>query len=101
MAAIITDQLRILNSQNFLEKITDPSNSYYAFVGLPNPFDYSSTWDENPPSPKDSFEQENVIWDNMIALKKIRNEDVKNVIKKRKNNRKRQNVVEKTQSRNS
>jgi len=82
MAAIITDQLRILNANSFLEKVTDPSNSYYAFVGLPNPFDYSSTWDENPPSPKDSFQQERIVWDNMIALKRIRNEDVKNVVRK-------------------
>lgn len=82
MAAIITDQLRILNANNFLDKVTDPSNSYYAFVGLPNPFDYSPTWDENPPSPKDSFQQENIIWDNMIAMKKIRNEDVRNVIRR-------------------
>lgn len=82
MAAIITDQLRILNAKNFLEKITDPSNSYYTFVGLVNPFDYDENWDVNPPSPKDSFEQENLIWDNMVALKKIRSEDVKQVVKK-------------------
>jgi len=82
MAAIITDQLRILNAKNFLERITDPSNSYYTFVGLVNPFDYNSNWDVNPPSPKDSFEQENLVWDNMVSLKKIRGEDVKQVVKK-------------------
>jgi len=82
MAAIITDQLRILNASSFLDKVTDPSNSYYAFVGLPNPFDYSSTWDVNPPSPKDSFQQEHISWDTMIALKKIKNEDTKQVIRK-------------------
>ena len=82
MAAIITDQLRILNAKTFLTEVTDPSNSYYAFVGLPNAFDYSSTWDVNPPSPRDSFEQENLSWDNMIALKKVKSEDVKQVIRK-------------------
>jgi hypothetical protein len=82
MAAIITDQLRILNAKNFLKEISDPSNSYYTFVGLPNPFDYNQNWDVNPPSPKDSFDQENFAWDNMISLKKIRSEDVKQVVKK-------------------
>jgi hypothetical protein len=82
MSAIITDQLRILNASNFLTQITDPSNSFYTFVGLVNPFDYNRDWDVNPPSPKDSFEQENTAWDNMVALKKIRGEDVKQVIRK-------------------
>ena len=82
MAAIITDQIRILNAKNFLTEITDPANSYYTFVGLPNPFDYSSSWDVNPPSPRDSFEQENTTWDNMLSLKRIKSEDVKQVIRK-------------------
>ena len=82
MAAIITDQIRILNAKNFLGEITNPANSYYTFVGLTNPFDYNSSWDVNPPSPKDSFEQENVVWDSMLSLKRIKNEDVKQVIRK-------------------
>ena len=82
MAAIITDQLRILNAKTFLETISDPSNSFYTFVGLPNPFDYSTTWDVTPPSPKDSFDQEDISWDNMIALKKIKADDVKQVVRK-------------------
>lgn len=55
MAAIITDQLRILNAKNFLNDVINPSNSYYTFVGLANPFDYNENWDVSPPSPKDSF----------------------------------------------
>jgi hypothetical protein len=82
MAAIITDQLRILNAKNFLSDVINPSNSYYTFVGLPNPFNYDENWDVNPPSPKDSFDQENLAWDNMISLKRINSSDVKQVIRK-------------------
>ena len=82
MSAIITDQFRILNAKNFVASATSDANSYYAFVGLPNATDYSSTWDVTPPAPKDNFDQENDYWDSMIALKKISNGDVKQVIRK-------------------
>jgi hypothetical protein len=83
MAAIITDQVRILNAKNFVAGVTSTNNSYYSFVGLSNPTDYQSDWDNDPPSPKDSFDQENDYWDTMIALKKINSSDVKQVIPKR------------------
>ena len=82
MSAIITDQLRILNAKSFVSAATTDTNAFYAFVGLPNATDYSSTWDENPPAPKDSFEQETDYWDTMIALKKVNDGDVKQVVKK-------------------
>ena len=55
MAAIITDQLRIVNASNFVAGVQSSQNSYYAFIGMPNPADYSSTWDSDPPAPKDSL----------------------------------------------
>ena len=82
MSAIITDQLRILNAKNFVSAATSSVNSYYSFVGLPNPTNYSSTWDANPPAPKDSFDQEDDYWDTMIALKKISSSDVRRVVSK-------------------
>ena len=82
MSAIITDQFRILTASNFVDLITDSSSSYYSFVGLPNAPDYVSTWDQNPPAPKDNFDEENDYWDTMIALKKITNDDVRQVIRK-------------------
>ena len=82
MSAIITDQLRILNAKNFVSAATSSSNSYYSFVGLTNATDYALNWDNSPPSPKDSFEQENDYWDTMIALKKIRANDVNQVVRK-------------------
>ena len=82
MAAIITDQIRILNAKNFIAGVNNSSNAYYSFVGLPNPTDYQSTWDTDPPSPKDNFTEENDYWDTMIALKKINSADAKQVVPK-------------------
>jgi hypothetical protein len=83
MAAIITDQIRILNAKNFVAGVTSSSNSYYSFIGLPNSTDVQSDWDENPPSPKDNFDEENNYWDTMIALKKINSSDIRQVVQKR------------------
>ena len=82
MAAIITDQLRILNAKNFVSGVQTSTNSYYTFIGLPNPTDYLSTWNNDPPSPKDSLDQSNDYWDTMIALKKISSTDITQVVKK-------------------
>ena len=82
MAAIITDQLRILNAKNFVAGVQSSTNSYYTFIGLPNATDYSSTWEATPPSPKDSLDQSNDYWDTMIALKKVNSGDVTQVVTK-------------------
>ena len=79
MSAIITDQLRILNAKNFVAGVSSSTNS---FVGLTNATDYLTTWENNPPSPRDSFDQENDYWDTMVALKKIKASDVNQVIRK-------------------
>ena len=83
MAAIITDQIRILNAKNFIAGVTTSTNAYYSFIGLTNATDFSSTWDQDPPSPKDSFDEENQYWDSMVALKKINSSDVRQVVTKR------------------
>ena len=82
MAAIITDQIRILNARNFLDGITTSGSSYYSFIGLPNATDIQSDWDNNPPSPVDNFDNENEIWETMIGLKKITSSDVRLVVPK-------------------
>lgn len=83
MSAIITDQIRILNTQNFLDLAEDTENNvFYAFIGLPNPTDVVSNWDTSPPAPKDSFEQEFDYYDTMVAMKKISSEDIRQVIRK-------------------
>ena len=83
MAAIITDQLRILNAKNFVAGVTSTTNAYYSFIGLCNPTDYQSDWDSDPPSPKDNFDQEDDYWDTMVAMKKINSSDVRQVVTKR------------------
>jgi len=83
MSAIITDQIRILNAKNFVAGVTTSSNSYYTFVGLPNPTSIQSDWDTNPPAPKDNFDEENNYWDTMIAMKKITSSDARQVVQKR------------------
>ena len=82
MSAIITDQFRVISASNFVNLLSSTSSSFYCFVGLSNATDYDSNWDENPPSPKDNFDEENDYWDTMIALKKISNDDIKQVIRK-------------------
>ena len=37
MSAIVTDQFRILNANNFVESVENTNNSYYVFAGLSNP----------------------------------------------------------------
>lgn len=81
MAAIITDQIRVLNAKNFVSDVG--INTYYSFIGLPNPTDYQTDWNNNPPSPKDNFDQENDYWDTMVALKRINSADIRQVVPKR------------------
>jgi len=83
MAAIITDQIRILNAKNFVNEVKSSNNSYYSFIGLPNATEYQSDWNVTPPSPKDNFDEENNYWDTMIALKKINSSDVRRVVVRR------------------
>ena len=51
MAAIITDQIRLLNAGNFVSGVTSTTNAYYSFIGLPNPTDVDSDWNNDPPAP--------------------------------------------------
>ena len=83
MAAIITDQIRILNAKNFVAGVSSSLNSYYSFIGLPNSTDFQSDWDSIPPSPRDNFNEENSYWETMIALKKINPSDIRQVVQKR------------------
>ena len=70
MAAIITDQIRILNAKNFVSGVSSSVNSYYAFVGLPNPTSIKDDWNDSPPSPTDNFDRYNATWDTIIGMKK-------------------------------
>jgi len=82
MAAIITDQLRILNTTDFVASVASTTNSFYTWIGLPNATQVDSDWNTTPPDPRDSFNQENEYWDTMLALKKVDTTDIKQVVKK-------------------
>ena len=73
MAAIITDQLRILNAKNFVSGVGSTGNSYYSFVGVPNPTDFDSAWNTTPPSPKYQGDYcYLVLWQHQLLMKKIK-----------------------------
>ena len=82
MAAIITDQIRILNAKNFVAGVSTSNNSYYSFVGLTDPAKIQSDWDNDPPAPVDNFSSMNDYWDTAIALKKVNATDVRQVVKR-------------------
>ena len=86
MAAIVTDQFRILNAENFVNSVTDSSNSYYVFVGLSNPdvvgFGRTTDWDTNTPDPTDSFDYLKFTGDNMSFGKKVTSANIKRVVRR-------------------
>ena len=86
MAAIVTDQFRILNASNFVDSVTDTSNSYFVFVGLSNPkatgYGKASTWDTATPSPTDSFDYHGFVGDNMSFGKKVTSANVRRLARK-------------------
>ena len=82
MAAIITDQLRILNASNFRAGVASTANNYYVWVGLPNATEVDANWNNNPPAPKDNFDQEDEYWSSILALKRIPSADVRRVVPK-------------------
>ena len=82
MSAIITDQFRILSTENFFLSVESTANAYYSFVGLTNSTDYKIDWEQTPLSPIDSFDNYNDVWDTIIGLKKINSDDVRKVIRR-------------------
>ena len=88
MAAVVTDQFRILNANNFVDSVTNTSNSYYVFAGLCNQdpasigFGRTDNWDENPPSPVDNFDYNSHYHDTSIFAKKITNSNIRRIIRR-------------------
>jgi len=86
MAAIVTDQFRILNTSNFLDSIDNTSNSYYVFLSLPNPsivgFGRTTSWDSNTPYPTDDINYLNHVGQTMIFGKKVTSINAKRLIRR-------------------
>ena len=86
MAAIITENFRLHNAEQFYESFSEASASaYYLFIGKPTP--YSSTTsggtDSSPPTPADDVTTEFYSWDSMIAAKKIASTDITYAVPRR------------------
>jgi hypothetical protein len=88
MSAIVTDQLRILNANNFIDSFEDATNSYYVFLGLPNPtpstigFGRTDNWNASPPNPTDNFTYESHYKDTMIFARKITSANIRRLIRR-------------------
>lgn len=89
MPAIISDQFRILNAENFVKNVVGSANTtdkYYTFIGLPNSLQEAAggtpNWITNTPSPLDGFREENQIKDTIIAMKQITSQDVRRLVRK-------------------
>ena len=86
MAAIVTDQFRILNASNFVDNVTDSNNSYYVFVGLSNPttsgFGRATDFNTDTPSPTDNVDYMSFVGDNMSFGKKVTSDNVRRLVRK-------------------
>ncbi len=90
MPAIVTDQFRILNANNFVESVENTNNSYYVFIGLSNPtgaptlagYGRTSDWDSETPAPTDSFSYRAHSGDTMMFGKKISSANIRRIIRR-------------------
>ena len=90
MSAIITDQFRILNANNFVESVENTNNSYYVFIGLPNPagtstlvgYGRSSDWNSITPAPTDSFSYRAHTGDTSMFGKKVSSANIRRIIRR-------------------
>jgi hypothetical protein len=94
MPAIVTDQFRILNANNFVNSVLTGDNSYYVFLGLSNPsgfipfsssivgFGRTSDWNTNTPSPIDNLQYRSHYRDTMMFGKKVNSANIRRVVKR-------------------
>ena len=93
MSAIVTDQFRILNANNFVESVEADKNSYYVFIGLSNPagtpggqvgYGRSANWNTSglTPDPLDTFSRKAHSGDTMMFGKKITSANIRRIIRK-------------------
>jgi len=86
MPAIVTDKLRILNANSFVNSVNDESNSFYVFVGLSNPstsgFGRVANWNDNTPNPIDNTDYLHHYGSTIMYGKKITAGNIKRVVRK-------------------
>jgi len=95
MPAFVTDQFRILNTNNFINSIDTGTDNYYIFVGLPNPgingFGRSENWDSPDlvdadsavlPNPTDNFDYLPHYGDTILYGKKVTSQNIRRCVRK-------------------
>jgi hypothetical protein len=86
MAAVVTDQFRILNASNFVDSVISNNNSYYIFLGLDNPttvgFGRNVDWDTDIPNPTDNLQYSAHYRDTALFGKKITSSNIRRLIRK-------------------
>jgi len=74
MAAIITNNFRLNNAEQFHESFSETaSTKYYLFVGRHQPYSASTGGgtDASPPTPLDNINDERMYFRDMFAAKRI------------------------------
>ena len=87
MSAVVTDQFRIFNAENFVNSVLDTNNSYYVFLGFSNPSSPEpgfgrTTTDKWPLEPVDNFQYEYQYRDTSLFGKRINSKNIRRVIRK-------------------
>ena len=94
MPAIVTDQFRIFNANNFVNSVLTGDDSYYVFLGLANPFGNipftdsvvgfgrTSNWQTQTPAPVDNLQYLAHYRDTMLFGKKINSANIRRVVKR-------------------
>ena len=94
MPAIVTDQFRIFNANNFVNSVLTSDDSYYVFLGLANPFGNipftnsvvgfgrTSNWQTQTPAPVDNLQYLTHYRDTMLFGKKINSANIRRVVKR-------------------
>lgn len=77
MAAIVTNKFRLSNAEDFHASFA--TDKYYLFIGKSVPW----TDDTSPPTPYDTFDDENEVYRDMIAAKNVSAADVSFVVPRR------------------
>ena len=84
MAAVVTDQFRILNAGNFVDSISN--DSYYVFLGLSNPtesgFGRQNPWNTNVPNPVDNQQYISHYSSTSLFGKKVTSSNVRRVVRR-------------------
>lgn len=93
MPAFVTEQFRILNTNNFVNSIDNQTDNYYVFVGLPNPdqngFSRSVNWEGGDgvgtpilPNPTDNRDYLPHYGNTILYGKKVTSQNVRRCIRK-------------------